>query len=616
MSYRDEHEPLFDRWTDEGPERFVRAEQRFEHFCTTPAVVREWAFSSGCGGPSYEWSDAGEIVVGGEVPQRALPEAVLQWKDLIYDTVEAYPHVPAHYVAGIMALESGGKPNAGSPAGAMGLMQLIHSTAESMAGRDLTTDEIYDPQTNLQLGVKFLSQLWERYKGDPIKMAFAYNAGSARCGSGCIKDYKAKGAPCIQGCAPNRFGLVGDCYASTGVTIDYGGIVAGYANDALLSGAFPTDRPAGSASSDSGEGVPTWMKAAAVLGGVAVVAGGVYLVQQQRGASGALPAGALRRPERVSQGEHAVGREGSAPGALLREEVRVRGQLLTQPRAERLGLGHRPFPDHVRLAQDAVAVGRLRRRLVGVRPEGGHDGLDGARVVGEIRLDRLVHVLGVVAVVVDAVREEGLGLLGAPRRGEPLPDVQQDRRVGGDLPIPEVRTHDRVVHPSSGARGDGREQPLGPRWIGQGEQRQGRVFGDPIGRKEPEGFEVARGEGGVDGQGPHHPLPPHVHAVLVVLLFPSLDGQHDEVAEIVVGGVRVVEYGLHDRPRVLVVVVHRAHIAQVHRAASVKADDRGVDGGQVRKRSPPLSTIARRSRKLGPARRRRQAAGDLARRCA
>lgn len=293
MGYRDD-EAVFEHWSQSEPRSGGLANERWDRVALLPErQVAEWAFSSGCGGPSYEWSDAGEIVVGGEVPQRALPEAVLQWKDLIYDTVEAYPNIPAHYVAGIMALESGGKPNAGSPAGAMGLMQLIHSTAEAMAGRDLTTEEIYDPQTNLQLGVKFLSQLWERYKGDPIKMAFAYNAGSARCGSGCIKDYKAKGSPCIQSCAPNRFGLVGDCYASSGVTIDYGGIVAGYANDALLSGAFPTDRPPGSGSSDS-EGLPTWMKAAAVLGGVAVVAGGVYLVQQQRGASGALPAGALR----------------------------------------------------------------------------------------------------------------------------------------------------------------------------------------------------------------------------------------------------------------------------------------------------------------------------------
>lgn len=221
-------------------------------------------YTSGCGGPTYGWTSAYEIRIGDNLPARDLPPGVVQWKDMIYEVAERYD-LPAHYIAGIMSLESGGKADAGSPAGAMGLMQLIKSTAVSMAGRSLTTEEIYDPATNLDLGAKLLRKDWDRYNADPIKVAFAYNAGSARCGSGCVRDYqdKANGMPCIQSCTANQFGLVGDCYG--GNTLDYGGKVAAYANQALWT-EFPVDRP----TSTSEEKDSVWPKVVVGLGVAAV----------------------------------------------------------------------------------------------------------------------------------------------------------------------------------------------------------------------------------------------------------------------------------------------------------------------------------------------------------
>jgi hypothetical protein len=210
------------------------------------------SYTSGCGGPSYRWTDDWLIEIGGQVPQRAVPAGVIPWKDLIYSKAQKY-NVPAHFVAGIMSLESGGKADAGSPAGAMGLMQLMRSTANMLAGRTLTPEEIYEPDTNVDLGTKLLSQLWGKYKGDPIKIAFSYNAGSPRCGSGCVRDYQDKPKmPCIADCSPNQFNLKGDCYANSKVTVDYGGIVSGYANAALL-GDFPLESPAAPASEESEE---------------------------------------------------------------------------------------------------------------------------------------------------------------------------------------------------------------------------------------------------------------------------------------------------------------------------------------------------------------------------
>lgn len=238
--------------------------------------IPDVGYQNKCGGSTYGWRTDWSIEIDGDVPVGNLPQGVLPWKDLIYKYASKHD-IPAHYVAGIMSLESGGKQDAGSPAGAMGLMQLIHSTANNMAGRKLTVDEIYDPDTNLDLACKLLRSLWDKYQGDPIKIAFAYNAGSARCGSGCIRDYADKegGMPCIQSCTPNRFNLVGDCYKGNATTVDYGGKVAGFANAALITHGFDPqgtqEAPAGegSSSSSSSAGWLVLLAGAAALGFVA-----------------------------------------------------------------------------------------------------------------------------------------------------------------------------------------------------------------------------------------------------------------------------------------------------------------------------------------------------------
>lgn len=196
----------------------------------------EW-YDSGCGGPRARWTDEGFIEIEGlALPSKTPPDAVFDWKDLVIE-MSARHDLPPCFVAGIMSLESGGNPRAGSPAGAMGLMQLILSTARSMAGdNSLTTDEVYDPELNVDLGCKFLRQLWDRYDGNPIKIPFGYNAGSARCGVGKHRGQYGNGEPC----APNRWGLVGDCWGKDAVTIDYAGIVFAYSNGAL-EGGFPAD---------------------------------------------------------------------------------------------------------------------------------------------------------------------------------------------------------------------------------------------------------------------------------------------------------------------------------------------------------------------------------------
>jgi soluble lytic murein transglycosylase-like protein len=76
-------------------------------------------------------------------------------------------------IAGVMEAESGFNPDAVSPAGARGLMQLMDGTA-----RSLGVDDPLDPTQSVLGGAKLLGQLLQRYGGDASLALAAYNAGS------------------------------------------------------------------------------------------------------------------------------------------------------------------------------------------------------------------------------------------------------------------------------------------------------------------------------------------------------------------------------------------------------------------------------------------------------
>lgn len=88
-------------------------------------------------------------------------------------------------VLAVISVESAGKADAVSSAGAKGLMQLIPATADRFDVADS-----FDPTQNIKGGVAYLDWLMREFDGDPLMTIAAYNAGeNAVKGAGGVPAY-------------------------------------------------------------------------------------------------------------------------------------------------------------------------------------------------------------------------------------------------------------------------------------------------------------------------------------------------------------------------------------------------------------------------------------------
>ena len=99
-----------------------------------------------------------------------------------------------YLIAAIIREESRFQPEALSPAGARGIMQVMPSTgrwvAQMIRLRGFDREQLYNHNTNIKIGTWYIRHLMKQFNGDPFLAAAAYNAGP-----GAVKSWiKKKGA--------------------------------------------------------------------------------------------------------------------------------------------------------------------------------------------------------------------------------------------------------------------------------------------------------------------------------------------------------------------------------------------------------------------------------------
>lgn len=121
----------------------------------------------------YYFLDIKTIILKKIYPQK--------YSEYVYTYSEEYEVDPLLIFA-IIKAESNFNPEATSHSNAIGLMQLMENTAIEMSNRIektkiITKEELYEPQNNIKLGIKYFSILLKQYDNNLGLALAAYNAG-------------------------------------------------------------------------------------------------------------------------------------------------------------------------------------------------------------------------------------------------------------------------------------------------------------------------------------------------------------------------------------------------------------------------------------------------------
>jgi D-alanyl-D-alanine carboxypeptidase len=109
------------------------------------------------------------------------------WQPYIREAASRFG-VPEQWIRAVMRQESGGRDDASSSAGAMGLMQVMPETYAVLRARYGLGSDPYEPHDNIMAGTAYIREMYNRY-GAPGFLA-AYNAGPDR-----LDSYLANGTP-------------------------------------------------------------------------------------------------------------------------------------------------------------------------------------------------------------------------------------------------------------------------------------------------------------------------------------------------------------------------------------------------------------------------------------
>ena len=104
----------------------------------------------------------------------------IEYSEYVYKYSEKY-NIDPLLMFSLIKTESNFNSNVVSSSNAKGLMQLMDSTAEEVA-KNIQMEynsnaTLYNPEDNIQLGIKYFSELMEHYNQNYILALAAYNAG-------------------------------------------------------------------------------------------------------------------------------------------------------------------------------------------------------------------------------------------------------------------------------------------------------------------------------------------------------------------------------------------------------------------------------------------------------
>ncbi len=115
----------------------------------------------------------------GYLPLR-LPNAYIS----LFDFYLKDKSIQRTFAMAVARQESAWRPQVKSHANAYGLMQIIPSTAKYIAKKQklnyTNIQQLFEPKTNIMLGVHYLEELYKKYDNNRILAAVAYNAGQGR----------------------------------------------------------------------------------------------------------------------------------------------------------------------------------------------------------------------------------------------------------------------------------------------------------------------------------------------------------------------------------------------------------------------------------------------------